>query len=90
MLWEHERCYGLVMDALVIGCTWNAKNTMHVIRSTSGLRNTSNVWFVPRRPRPKRSAKYTFFARARSGGANNKNHTSSSTKAKNKSTKNDN
>ena len=24
MLWEHERYYGLGMDALVIGCTENA------------------------------------------------------------------
>ena len=46
------------------------KNAMRGIRSMSGPRNISNVWFVPRRPHPKRSAKYAFFARLRSGGAN--------------------
>ena len=38
-----------------------------------GQSNTLSVWLVPRRPHPERSAKYAFFARLRSGGANNKN-----------------
>ena len=39
----------------------NQKKAMGGIRSISGPRNTSNVWFVPRRPHPKRPAKYAFF-----------------------------
>ena len=44
---------------------------MRGIRSISGPRNTLNVWFVPRRPHPERSARCEFFARLCSGGANN-------------------
>ena len=46
---------------------------MRGIRSISGPRKILNVWFVPRRPHPARSAKYAFVARLCSGGANNKN-----------------
>ena len=28
MLWEHERDYGLGMDALVIVCSWNTKEIL--------------------------------------------------------------
>ena len=75
MLTKHERYYDLgKRDAWYtqyFGAS-KPKNAMRGIRSISGPRNTSNVWFVPRRPHPKRSAKYAFFARLRSGGANNK------------------
>ena len=49
----------------------NRKNATRGIRNISGPRNTSNVWLVPHRPHPKRSAKYAFFARLRSGGVIN-------------------
>ena len=39
-----------------------------------GPQNTSNVWFVPRRPHPERLAKYACFAHLRSGGANTHNN----------------
>ena len=71
MLAKHERYYGLGMDAPVIERSRTSKSAMRGIRSISGPWNTSNVWIVPRRPHPERSAKYAFFARLRSGGANN-------------------
>ena len=61
------------MDALIILCTRKTKNAMRGIRSISGPRNTSNVWFMPRGRHAWRSAKYAFFSRSRSIGANNKN-----------------
>ena len=70
MLLEHERYYVLGMDAPVIVRSRTSTNAMRGIRSISGQWNTSNVWIVPPRPQPERSAKYAFFARLRSGGAN--------------------
>ena len=72
MLSQHERYYGLGIDALAFALVRSSlKNAMRGIRSISGPRNTSNVWFVPRRPHPERQARCAFFARLRSGGANN-------------------
>ena len=53
---EHERYFGLGMDTLVIVRSRTRKNAMCGLRSISGPRHTSNVWFVPRRPHPERSA----------------------------------
>ena len=60
MLSEHERYYRVGMDALAFAFAF----------PISGPRNTSNVWFVPRRPHPERSARCACFARLGSGGAN--------------------
>ena len=68
------------MDAPVIERSRTSTNAMHGIRSISGPWNTSNVWIVPCRPHPERSDKYAFFARLRSGGANNKNNYSKDNK----------
>ena len=51
---------GLGMDALFILLNQTSKHAMRGIRSISRPRNTSNVWFVPRRPHPERSAKWAF------------------------------
>ena len=66
LLWFGHRCFGIRVRS-------SLKNAMRGIRSISGPRNTSNVWFVPRRPHPERSARCAFFARLRSGGAINNN-----------------
>ena len=66
LLWFGHGCPGYPTHSTL-------NNMMRGIRSISGPRNTSNVWFVPRRPHPERSAEYAFFAHLRSGGANNNN-----------------
>ena len=66
LLWFGHGCFGIRVRS-------SLKNAMRGIRSISGPRNTSNAWFVPRRPHPERSARCAFFARLRSGGANNNN-----------------
>ena len=83
MLTKHERYYGLGMDAPVLERSRTSKNAMRGIRNISGPWNTSNVWIVPRRPHPERSAKYALFARLRSGGANNKSKSNNNQNAKN-------
>ena len=53
LLWFGHGCFGIRVRS-------SLKNAMRGIRSISGPRNTSNVWFVPRRPHPERSARCAF------------------------------
>ena len=73
MLWHSRSLFFEKRDA------WNTQYF--------GLPNTSNVWFVPRRPHPERSARCAFFARLRSGGANSNNNSSNSKHSSNDSNK---
>ena len=92
MLAKHERYYGLGMDAPVLERSRASKNAIRGIRNILGPWNPSTVWIVPRRPHPERSAKYAFFARLRSGGANNNssnNNSNHSNDSKNSTDRND-
>ena len=48
MLWEHERDYGLGMDALVIVCSWNTNEIMvwaWMLWSAYALGTRTRLWF---------------------------------------------